>query len=457
MVENKGSDRLNIPQVLDNATRAQWEVFIQHSKRTDLQLRGKQREASIRQENTGYGVRVIIPRSDGGGVGFASCNSEDALEAAARTAHDLAKQNRSPFFELPAKRKLPTVKTIDKRILENKDKVAKEYAETAQSLISSEKDISLTFGKVRAYVVENQILNSRGLSYKSTGTHLYVEMTLKVGRGSNVTEFWPTRHACRIADLAPDKTIPEWLEIAKSSLKRHPPKTKQTTVIFAPNVVCDTFLPTIGFHASAEAVKQNLSRFKKGEKIASDHLTIADDGLYPYGLRTNPFDDEGQPQQKTTIIEKGTFKNHIYDQLHAQTMGSMSTGNGIRSGFGADADERYQMPPENSTTNLHIRPGTQSLDELIRDVKEGLLIYHPAWLNPDEITTRFGSEIRNAQEIKNGELGDGVIGGTLTGTALDLIQSISGISDNSEVVSGSAFGCVAPYIRFENVQISGPS
>ena len=447
---------MNIPQALNRATSPQWEVFIQHSKRTDLHLRGNQKEASIQQENKGFGVRVIIPRSDGAGVGFASCNSEEALEATAERAHDLAKQNRSPFFELPTKKKLPTTKTVDVKIKNNREKVAMDYAEIAQSLISNEKDITLTFGKVRTGVVENQILNSRGLSYKSTATHLYVELTLKVGGGSNVTEFWPTRHACRLADLVPDKVIPEWLSIAKTSLKHHPPKTQQTTVILAPNVVCDTFLPTIGFHASAEAVKQNLSRFKKGDKIASDQLTVVDDGLYPYGVRTNPFDDEGQPQQRTTVIEKGVFKDYIYDQLHAQTMGAKSTGNGVRAGF-ADTDERYQVPPENSTTNLYFKPGKETLEELIHDVKDGLLIYHPAWLNPDEITTRFGSEIRNAQEIKNGELGEGVVGGTLSGTALELIKRITGISDTSEVISGSSVGCVAPYIRFDDVQISGPA
>ena len=90
-------------------------------------------------------------------------------------------------------------------------------------------------------------------------------------------------------------------------------------------------------------------------------------------------------------------------------------------------------------------------------MKDGLLIYHPAWLNPDEITTRFGSEIRNAQEIKNGELGEGIVGGTFSGTALGLLQRISGISNNPEVVSGSSLGCVAPYIRFDGVQISGPA
>jgi PmbA protein len=445
---------MNIPLVLERATAAQWEVFIQHSKRTVLHLRGDRREASTQQENTGYGIRVIIPRSDGAGVGFASCNAGNAVEATAKMAHDLAKQNRSPFFELPTKKKLPRTKTVDVKIKDNTDKVAKEYAETAQSLVSAEKNISLTFGKVQTCVFESQILNSHGLWYESTGTQLCVEMALKVGAGTNVTEFWPKRYACRISDLAPDRIVPQWLAIAKTSLKRRPPRTQQTTMIFAPSLVCDAFVPTIGFHASGEAVKQGLSRFKKGDKVASDQLTVIDDGLYPYGLRTNSFDDEGQPQQSTTIIEKGFFRNYIYDQLHAQTMRTRPTGNGIRSGL--DTTGRYQIQPKNSTTNVKIKPGNESLEELIQDLKEGLLIYHPAWLNPDDITTRFGSEIRNAQEIKHGELGEGIVGGTLSGSALELLQKISGVADDAEVVSGFSIGCVAPYIRFDRVQISGP-
>ncbi len=456
-MEDQGGNRLNIPLILDKTTKAQWEVYIQHARRIDLQLRGKETEASIWQENTGYGVRVILPRSDGAGVGFASCNSEKELEATAKKAHDLAKLNRSPFFELPEKQKLPSAKTVDRKILNDGEGIVADYAEAAQALISDEKDIMLTYGKVRSYVIENQILNSRGTSCESTGTYLFVEMTLKVGGGSNATEFWPTRYARRVSDIDPENIIPKWLSIARSSLKRRAPKTKETTVIFSPAIVCDTFLKTVGFHAGAEALKLSLSQFKKGVKVASEQLTIVDDGLYPYGLRTNPFDDEGEKQRKTTLIEKGVFKNYIYDQMHAEMMRAKPTGNGIRMGFGTDVDERYQILPQIATTNLSIKVGSESLEALIEDVKEGLIIYHTAWLNPDEMTTRFGSEIRNAQEIKDGELGDGIVGGTVSGSALELIQRISGISNNAEIISGSSFGCVAPYIRFDNVQISGPA
>lgn len=457
-MENEGGDCMSIESTLERATEAQWEVYFQHSQRMDLQLRRNGIEAAIEQEAVGYGVRVIIPRPDGAGVGFSSCNGKEDLEATARKAHELAKLNRSPFFRLSAKAKLPSTQTADPKILRDPEAAARDYAEAAQAIISDEKDISLTFGKVRTYVVDTRILNSRGLSCKSRGTYLYLEMTLKVGNGSNPTEFWPTRYARRISDLGPTKIIPEWLNIARTCLKRRPPKTKEMTAIFAPNVVCDVFAPTIGFHASAEAVKQNLSQFKRGDKTASDQLTILDDGLYPYGLRTNSFDDEGHPQQRTKIIEQGVFKNHIYDQLHADSMHSKSTGNGIRPrSFATDIDERYQVLPENETTNFTIKPGNQSLDELIGDVKEGIVIYQGAWINPDELTTRFGAEIRNAQEIVRGELGAGVVGGTFSGSALDLLKKVTGVSDSAEIVSGYAFGCVAPYIRFDNVQISGPA
>lgn len=456
-MENNGGDRMNIPAILERSTKAQWEVFIQHSRKTDLQIRQDRTEATIRQENTGYGIRVIVPRTGGAGVGFASCNSEKELEATAKKAHDLAKVNRSPFFELPERSRLPSAKTVDKKIFDDEEAVASNYAEAVQSIIADEKDISLTYGKVRTYIVKNRIANSRGLSRESVGTYCYLEMTFKIG-SDNPTEFWPTRYARRISDADPHRLVPQWLDIARSCLKRRAPKTKETTVIFSPSIVCDIFVPTIGFHSAAEAVKLNLSRFSKGTKVGSDQLSVTDDGLYPFGLRTNPFDDEGQPQRKTSIIEKGVFRQHIYDQLHAYIMHAKSTGNGIRpKAFAIDVDDRYLVPPANDTTNLSIEPGDQSLETLIQEVKEGLLIHHVAWLNPDPITTRFGSEIRNAREIRNGELGDAIVGGTLSGSALELIQNISAISDKPEIVSGYSFGCVAPYIRCDRVQISGPS
>lgn len=449
---------MNIQALLERATEAQWEIYLQHSRRAELQLRGEDTEAQIQQELTGYGIRILMPRPEGVGVGFASCNTEEEMEATARRAYELAKLNRTPFFVLPSKHSLPTVQNVDAKISRDPEAATKDYAEAAQAIIRDEKDVSLTYGKVRTSVVDTQILNSRGLSCKSKGTYIYLEMTFRVGRGTNPTEFWPTRYARRMSDVSPNRLIRQWLDVAKSSLKRHPPSTKQTTVIIAPQVCSDIFVPTIGFHATGEAVEQNISRFKEGMKVAPKEITIIDDGLYPFGFSTNPFDDEGTPQGRTILIEDGVFKKYIYDQIYAHSLRAKPTGNGLRSrGFGPDIDERYQTLPANMTTNLVIKPGTQKLEELISDVKDGILIHHCAWVNPEHLTTRFGSEIRNAQEIKNGEIGDGIVGGTISGSALELLQNTTGLSDTAEVISGRSSGCVAPFMRFEKVQISGVS
>ncbi len=59
-------------------------------------------------------------------------------------------------------------------------------------------------------------------------------------------------------------------------------------------------------------------REKSGEKVASENLTIYDDGLFAGGLRTGLFDGEGVPHQKTPVIEKGVLRNFLYDNYSAK-------------------------------------------------------------------------------------------------------------------------------------------
>jgi hypothetical protein len=73
----------------------------------------------------------------------------------------------------------------------------------------------------------------------------------------------------------------------------------------------------------ADYVQRNQSALKGkiGEKVASEVVTIYDDGLLEGGLRTWKFDGEGVPQQKTLIIERGVLRNFIYDNYTAKKEG----------------------------------------------------------------------------------------------------------------------------------------
>ena len=136
--------------------------------------------------------------------------------------------------------------------------------------------------------------------------------------------------------------------------------------VFLSDAVARIFFPCIKWAVHAENVYSQRSRFKeKGEKVASEVLTITDDGLLPAGLRTAPFDGEGNPMQKTALIKGGVFKNVLHSEYTANKYGEISTGNALRSAT---------TEPSVGITNMVITPGGDTLDALIKQVDEGVLI-----------------------------------------------------------------------------------
>jgi predicted Zn-dependent protease len=235
------------------------------------------------------------------------------------------------------------------------------------------------------------------------------------------------------------------------------PKTEKTTVIFSPTSVLDGLGSVISSHATGESKLNKTSILKPKEKIAVEDLTIISDGLYPYGLMTSEFDDEGVPQRKNILVDKGVFQDYVYDQFYGIKDGKKSTGNGLRQGETFFVfNGKYGGMPGNQVSNFFIEPGKQNVEQLIKEVQHGILVNTFSWLYPDTITGNFSSEMRSGYYIKNGELSQPIKGGLVTGNFFDLIKNISGISNKSVITSGGTIlAGICPYIRFENVQIAG--
>jgi predicted Zn-dependent protease len=134
------------------------------------------------------------------------------------------------------------------------------------------------------------------------------------------------------------------------------------------------------------------------------------------------------------------------------------TGNGLKSLDGTIVNliNKNTVFVNGYPTNLSVKPGNLSLENMVSEVKNGILVEQFSWLNPDPMATSFSSEIRNAYMIKNGEYTQVIKGGMVSGKAFDMIKNISGISNQQFIESGAtAFSCISPYIRFENVQVVG--
>jgi PmbA protein len=456
----------NYEKLFRRAKIAEYDVYRLKATVNEIQLRGFDVEI-VREpvEALGYATRVLSREDELVGIGLSSCSQESELEKCIDNARFFSKLNKQKMkYEFPESKRDPHVATVDKNIRDNPADAINDYTRSLLDYLKgeaqSDKSIKPTFGKIRTYLFETELENSTGLIKRKVETYFYLELALKVSDGTRLAEFWPRKYRRKIDDLKIDDLMPHWIKLARDTLDAKIAPQGQMSIIMNPESVCDAIVPTIGFHATGEEKFKNQTVFSKGSLVASEELSISDDGLLDYALMSAPFDDEGNPQQRTSIIDKGVFENFIYDQKFALMLNEKSTGNGIKMPTLLAANpnpiNRHMFGVINSPTNMSVKPGSLSFDDLVGEVKDGIMIEQFSWLNPDQFSTGFSTEIRNAYLIKNGEMKQPLKGGMVSGKVFDLIKNISGISNTARTESGAtAFSIVAPYIRFEGVQIAG--
>ena len=157
--------------------------------------------------------------------------------------------------------------------------------------------------------------------------------------------------------------------------------------------------------------------------------------------RSNSWDGESNPHQKTEIIKNGVFQKRLYDQKYGILENLGSTGNGMRDNYGSVV---------NGISNFQILPGDISLEEIISDIQEGYFIEKFSWLNPEEMSGFLGAEIRNGYYIKNGEYKNPIKGGNVSGNILEMVKNCEFISKETEFSANSLF----PYMAFSNLTVS---
>lgn len=131
-----------------------------------------------------------------------------------------------------------------------------------------------------------------------------------------------------------------------------------------------------------------------GEIVASELVSVIDDGRVPGGLGSKPFDGEGLPTRRKSVIDRGRLTTWLLDSYSGRKLGMASTGNASR-GVGSS--------PGVGSTNLWIEPGDQSLDEIIADTERGLLVTELMGMGFNPVT---GDYSRGAAGlwIENGEI-----------------------------------------------------
>ena len=196
-----------------------------------------------------------------------------------------------------------------------------------------------------------------------------------------------------------------------------------------------------------------------GDKVASELVTIVDDGTLPDCRGSLSIDDEGVPGKYNVLIENGVLKAYMQDKLNARLMGVESTGNGRRESFAC-----LPMP---RMTNTYMLAGKSQPEEIIASVEDGLYALNFGGGQVDITSGKFVFAATEAYRIRNGKIAEPVKGATLIGNGPEAMTRVSMVGhdlalDNGVGVCGKAGQSVAvgvgqPTIRIDAMTVGGTS
>ena len=391
-----------------------------------------------------YFIRILTQKENTTGIGVVKGNSLEVnqIERNIDTCVILSKINSSSKYDFPSKVNINPIDTADKAIISDPLKIKNDIAEDLINEVNQQKDVVPTFLRFRVHSNHSYLRNSNDLKLDAKKTYFFIEFSLKAQENGKLSEFWNEGYYKEKKHLNLNERVSGWARKAKDTLKAVEPKpSDDAIVIFSPSVLKQAINPVIGVHALGKAHAEKISRFNIGDVIASENITIIDDGLLEGGLRSNSWDSEGNPHQTTEIIKNGVFQHRLYDQMYAILEEKQSTGNARRAVNGTVV---------NGITNLKIAPGDISFQEMISNIKEGYYIEQFSWLNPEEVSGNFGAEIRNGYYIKNGEFQNPIKLGNVNGNILEMVKKCVYISKEREFTENTLF----PYMAFKNLNVS---
>jgi TldD protein len=165
-----------------------------------------------------------------------------------------------------------------------------------------------------------------------------------------------------------------------------------------------------------------------GKRVAAKGITIVDDGTIANRRGSLSIDDEGNPTERTVLIEDGILCGYIQDSLNARLMDMPVTGNARR--------ESYAHVPMPRMTNTYMMNGDKDPEEIIKSVKKGLYAANFGGGQVDITSGKFVFSAAEAYMIEDGKITYPVKGATLIGNGPDVLTRVSMIGNDMALDSG---------------------
>jgi predicted Zn-dependent protease len=395
----------------------------------------------IHQNVTETNHEILVRCVSGSRCAAALSNSThiDSLKNLARTAFDLARQApENPDFKgLPGPAALQRTQGFDSAAAncspslraKGVGAMCRRAAEAGYTAAGSMTTGSVTFA----------VANSKGV-FAECETSLVDASTVVM---SETSSGWAQASGWKLDSVACEHLAEE--AVLKARMGENPEISEpgEYTVILDPYATADMLstMAVDGMSALAFQEERSWLNGRVGEKVLSPLITIVDDGLDAAGIPV-PFDAEGQPKQRVTIVDAGVCRGPVYDSYTAgRRPGAAATGHAMES-----STERIGPLP----MNLFLLPGTSNLEDMIASTERGLYItrfWYTRTVHPRDVVvtgmTRDGTYL-----IRNGEIVGAVKSLRFTQSYVDALARTQAVGRTGKTLWGPG-ACHVPAIKLE--------
>lgn len=287
----------------------------------------------------------------------------------------------------------------------------------------------------------DKVVNINGckISYSSSNYGIYNTKGLKLNNKDNILTSYvvPVVEdesgkndgvgyvvASSLDEIKPRKMAAQGVEEGLSKLGgKSIPSGSYKTIIY--NEAMVQLLETFASTFSGDAAQKGLSllKGKEGDMIASPIVTIVDDPLMEGGLASAPFDDEGVATFTKELVYEGKLNTLLHNLKTAHKQGVKSTGNGFKASYASSVNV--------SESNLYLRKGEKSFEDLMKEINEGVIITDLAGLHSGANTVSGDFSLAaKGFYVENGKKTFPVEQITLAGNYFDLLKNIVSIGND---------------------------
>ncbi len=451
-----------VARALEAARRAgagQADVLLVQGDDREVRVRGEEIEFIKQAQERSLGIRTLVEGRDGRQTSIVSTSdlAPEAIDRMAEEAVALARATApDPAAGLPEggfASEIPDLGlfdpddrnvSLDARIEDAKR--AESAARSFDERIDNSEGAQASSGNTR--IVYGNSLGFLG-AYESASHGLFAEPLARDG-DSMQRDYWMTSGR-RLSDL--DDAAAVGRKAAARAIRRLGSKRVETCeapVIFdamtAPSLIGQLVSCLSGYSIYRES---SFLADRLGEMIASDSVTIIDDGRLPGALGSKPFDGEGQPTRRNVLVESGRLQTWLLDHYSGRKLGMQSTGSAARGTGSA---------PHVGTTNLWLEPPVDAagnktgltLDEMISELDRGLVVTELIGMGFNPTT---GDYSRGAAGlwVEKGEIAHPVEEITIAGNLGDMLSQIDRIGCDLVFHGRTA----APPLRISQMMIAG--